>query len=107
MPRLPPCRVLPAVALGFLLGACGSRYSAPIADLDETPRFIDSGRTHRVNDGETLYVVAWIYELDVAALARANNLRESDALAPGQILSVDLRGAPATARSAPAGNATV
>jgi lipoprotein NlpD len=107
MSTLSTSRVLLVISLGLVLGACGSRYSAPVADLDETPRFIDSGRTHRVNDGETLYVVAWIYELDVAALARANNLRESDTLAAGQILSVDLRGAPATARAAPTGNATV
>jgi lipoprotein NlpD len=90
--------------VGVLLSACTSRYPAPVADLDATPRFIDSGRTHRVNEGETLVVVAWIYELDAAALARANNLRVSDPLTPGQILSVDLRGQPAPAR--PAGNGT-
>lgn len=101
MPRLP----LVLILLAVLLSACTSRYSAPVADLDETPRFVDSGRTHRVNDGETLYVVAWVYELDVAALARANNLRATDPLTPGQILSVDLRGVPTTARTAP-GTAT-
>ncbi len=99
----------------LLLTACSSRYAAPVDDLDETPRFIDSGRTHRVNDGETLYVVAWMYDLDVNALARANNLREPYAITPGQILSVDLRGAPArtttvgtvgTARTTPAAVAT-
>jgi lipoprotein NlpD len=84
-------------ALGFALvlalGACSSRYAAPVDDLDETPRFVDAGRTHRVNDGETLYVVAWMYDLDVNALARANNLREPYTISPGQILSVDLRSA--------------
>jgi lipoprotein NlpD len=106
MPRLPLATIL-FLSLGLLLGACTSRFPAPVADLDATPRFIDSGRTHRVNEGETLVVVAWIYELDVAALARVNNLRVTDTLTPGQILSVDLRGQPvAAARAAPAGAVT-
>ncbi len=98
--RRPMSRLLPTLLCLLLLSvlsACTSRYAAPVDDLDETPRFVDSGRTHRVNDGETLFVVAWIYELDLTALARANNLRESDSITPGQILSVDLRGTPARA----------
>lgn len=105
MPRIPLARILLVIAC-LLLSACGSRYPAPVADLDETPRFIDSGRTHRVNAGETLVVVAWIYELDVAALARANNLSVSSALTPGQTLSVDLRGQPVASRPAAVGTAT-
>lgn len=106
MSRLPPARFL-FLFLGVLLSACTSRFPAPVADVDATPRFIDSGRTHRVNEGESLVVVAWIYELDVAALARANNLRATDALTPGQILSVDLRSQPgAAARPAAAGTVT-
>lgn len=95
MPRLFAASFLFFVVL---LSGCSSRYSAPVDDLDETPRFVDSGRTHRVNDGETLYVVAWMYDLDFAALARANSLREPYSITPGQILSVDLRGAPQTPR---------
>src|SRR5687767_5085691 len=108
MPRLLPSRVLVVISAAsiVLLGACASRYAAPVANLDETPRFIDSGRTHRVNAGETLFVVAWIYELDAAALARANNLRETDALTPGQLLRVDLRDAPVSIRPAVAGAVT-
>jgi len=79
----------------LLLISCSSRYQAPIDDLDETPRFVDSGRTHLVNGGETLYVIAWMYDLDFAALARANNLREPYLVTPGQILNVDLRDQPA------------
>ena len=105
MSRLLLSRFL-CVFLGVLLCACTSRFPAPVADVDATPRFIDSGRTHRVNAGETLVVVAWIYELDVAALARVNNLRVSDALTPGQILSVDLRGQPVSARAANTGAVT-
>ncbi|MEY4641060.1 MAG: hypothetical protein RLZZ227_1054 [Pseudomonadota bacterium] len=95
----------------LLLGACTSRYAAPVDDLDETPRFVDDGRTHLVNDGETLYVVAWMYDLDFAALARHNNLREPYTVEPGQLLRVDVRNGAASiaARSAqvtPVGTAT-
>jgi lipoprotein NlpD len=96
MPRFLPAALL----LSLVLSACSSRYQAPV---DEMGRFLDEGRTHRVNGGETLYAVAWMYDLDPGALARANNLREPYSIAPGQILSVDLRGAAA----APAANTAV
>lgn len=102
-----------AVTALLVLSACASRYSAPVADIDPNPRYVDSGRTHRVNGGETLYVVAWMYDLDVNALARANNLREPYNIQPGQMLTVDLRGTPggsaAATSTAPAsvGTATV
>lgn len=112
MPRLPSFSASFAIVALLVLSACASRYSAPVADIDSQPRYIDSGRTHRVNGGETLYVVAWMYDLDVNALARANNLREPYNIQPGQVLSVDLRGTPgagatASARPAAVGNATV
>src|SRR5690606_24241219 len=79
-----------------------SRYSAPVADIDPNPRYVDSGRMHRVNGGETLYVVAWMYDLDVNALARANNLREPYNIQPGQMLTVALRGTPGAGATASA-----
>ncbi|MES2623928.1 MAG: peptidoglycan DD-metalloendopeptidase family protein [Pseudomonadota bacterium] len=83
-----------------LLGACSSPYQAPVNDIDGTPRFLDSGKTHLVNDGETLYVIAWMYDVDVNALARTNNLREPYSVSPGQVLSVDLRGQTTTTSTA-------
>lgn len=81
----------------LLLAACGSSQRAPVADAAGGPRYLDSGRVHRVNAGETLYVIAWMYDLDPVALARVNNLREPYALNTGQYLSVDLRGTGSTA----------
>ena len=95
----------------LLLSACGSSYQAPVGDAGDSPRYLDSGRTHLVNDGETLYVIAWMYDLDPTALARANNLNESSAVTPGQVLSVDLRNQPviaaATSPQAPSSSAVV
>jgi lipoprotein NlpD len=117
MPRFPSFSALIVLTALLVLGACASRYSAPVADIDpNNPRYVNSGRTHRVNGGETLYVVAWMYDLDVNALARVNNLREPYNIEPGQRLLVDLRGVPgaagsgtavATTPAAPVGSATV
>lgn len=76
----------------LVLAACGSSPRAPVGEIAGAPRFLDEGRIHRVNAGETLYAVAWMYDLDFAALARANNLPEPYQLTPGQTLRVDLRG---------------
>jgi len=75
----------------MLLGGCGSAYRAPVDELGGSQRFLDAGRTHRVNTGETLYAIAWMYDLDFSVLARANNLNEPYALAPGTLLEIDLR----------------
>jgi lipoprotein NlpD len=79
------------VFVSLALAACGSRYQAPVDQAGE-PMYLNSGRQHLINAGETLYAVAWMYDLDFAALAQANNLSEPYALTPGQTLTVDLRG---------------
>ena len=83
--------------LAVLLSACGSSRPAPVVEIGQEPRFLDTGRMHRVNDGETLYAVAWMYDLDFVDLARVNNLREPYALATGQMLRVDVRSTPQVA----------
>lgn len=84
-------------ALGIMallaLASCGSAYRAPVNVAGGAPLFLDAGRSHRVNDGETLYAVAWMYDLDPVALARANNLQEPYNISVGQSLTVDLRSA--------------
>lgn len=74
----------------LMLAGCFSAYQAPVDDIDE-PRFLDSDRIHRVNEGETLYSVAWIYDLDFMHIARVNNLFSPYTIFPGQILNVDPR----------------
>ncbi|MFZ9585312.1 MAG: LysM peptidoglycan-binding domain-containing protein, partial [Pseudohongiellaceae bacterium] len=94
---------LARLVLLLALVGCGSRYQAPVDQAGET-LFLNAGRRHLVNEGESLYAVAWIYDLDFAALARANNLREPYLLTPGQYLDVDLRaeGGTVARSSAPA-----
>lgn len=77
----------------LLLSACGSPYRAPVDTASGGEIYLDDGRTHRVNEGETLYAVAWMYDLDPVALARANSLQEPYVISRGQVLSIDLRAA--------------
>ena len=81
------------ITLLVVLTACSSAYQSPVAEIDE-PRFLDSDRIHRVNAGETLYAVAWIYDLDFMQIARANGLSSPYTIFPGQILNVDPRANP-------------
>ncbi len=85
-PHLP---ILTIIALLLMIG-CSSPYQSPVAEIDE-PRFLDSDRIHRVNSGETLYAIAWIYDLDFLHIARVNNLTSPYTIFPGQILNVDPR----------------
>ena len=78
----------------LLLAGCMSAYQSPVDDIDD-PRFLDTGRIHRVNEGETLYAVAWIYDLDFMHIARVNRLSSPYTIFPGQILNVDPRAVPA------------
>ena len=44
---------------------------------------------HQVEPGETLYSIAWRYDLDFRKLARANGIREPFVISRGQLLSLD------------------
>ncbi len=96
-------RIAPIVLLGLVIAltGCFSAYQSPVAEIDE-PRFLGSDRIHRVNAGETLYAVAWIYDLDFMHIARANGLSSPYTIIPGQILNVDPRARP-LATTTPAG----
>lgn len=79
-----------AAGLLVMLAACQSGAPAPIVDRDSPPsRKIDH---HYVSSDETLFDIAWRYELDMDTLAEVNNLPAPYHLKPGQRLNLDLRG---------------
>lgn len=82
-----------------LLAACGVAYRAPVSDVTGGPRYVTDGRMHRVNQGETLYSIAWMYDLDYLLLAQVNDISSPYIIKTGQMLRVDLRGE--TLRSRP------
>ena len=62
-------------------------YNAPIVDLDQPPsRLI---KTHFVEEGETLYSIAWRYDFNTNELARINGLSQPYRVVKGQVLNLD------------------
>lgn len=75
-----------------LLAACQAPPPAPVVDRPPPPS--PKIRHHVVAPGETLYAIAWRYEIDFRDLARANGLAPPYRLHPGQRLTLDLSRAP-------------
>jgi len=67
-----------------------SNYSAPIISREQPP----STRItkHQVAPGDTLYSIAWRYDLDVRRLARANGISQPYTILKGQVLSLNTKG---------------
>ena len=75
-----------------------SNYSAPIVSREQPP----STRItkHQVAPGDTLYSIAWRYDLDVRLLARANGLSQPYPIRKGQVLSLNTKGVKLSSRPA-------
>lgn len=86
--------VLTTRAIVILIGivvisACGqNHYRAPVTDMIQPPSRKVS--THIVASGETLYSIAWRYDLDYASLARVNNIGPGYRIYPGQVLNLNV-----------------
>ena len=72
----------------ILVTGCSSNNSAPVSSRSAPP----SNRilVHQVESGETLYSIAWRYDLDFRKLARANGIREPFVISRGQLVSLDI-----------------
>ena len=75
----------PTFFLTILLVGCVSQ-KAPVSSLKIPP--IASVKTHVVQQGETLYSIAWRYDLDVAYIARINKLGTNSQIRAGQSLRI-------------------
>lgn len=73
--------------IGLLTSQLSLSYNAPIVDLEQPPT--QSIKTHLVEQGETLYSIAWRYDLNVTQLANINGLSTSYRLRRGQLLNID------------------
>lgn len=83
----------------FLLSvvSCSSN-PATVSDRSQPPSIRITN--HKVDVGETLYSIAWRYDLNVKDLANANRLGPSDIINPGQILTLVVSGGkPSAGRS--------
>ncbi|WP_245929346.1 peptidoglycan DD-metalloendopeptidase family protein [Agarilytica rhodophyticola] len=77
--------VLNILITTFILGACGqtSHYAA-VKESRQPPS--QKVNTHIVAKGETLYSIAWRYNLDYKQLAKANGIPSNYRIYPGQRL---------------------
>lgn len=72
------------ITLSLVAGCANQRPYAPMSDAEQPPsRRLNH---HIVAKGETLYSIAWRYDLNYKALARANNINASFSIYPGQRL---------------------
>ena len=69
----------------MILYGC-AQQSAPVVSLDIPPP--EMIINHEVQEGETLYSIAWRYDLNVSRLAKNNRLSASTNIYPGQILNI-------------------
>jgi len=87
--RLASSKLLPILMILVITG-CSSytnNHPAPVSSRAQPP----SKRimVHQVERGETLYSIAWRYDLDFRKLARANGIRAPFTISRGQLLSLD------------------
>ena len=85
----------------LVLSACSSPSSKAVI-TDATPIPSHRINTHIVTRGETLYAIAWRYDLDYRDLARANGLGSSFRIVPGQALMLTRESTQGSDYSAPA-----
>ena len=83
----PVITIASVVLLLSLISGC-SNSPAHVSDRGQPPSI--KIKSHRVDVGETLYSIAWRYDLNVRELARANSLMAPYTINPGQKLSLVL-----------------
>lgn len=76
------------ISLLLLSGGCARHSPAPISSRPAPPQ--DLINYHQVSSGETLYSIAWRYELDYQQLAKANGIAAPYTIYSGQRLNLDL-----------------
>ena len=80
------------IALLLSLGGCSSAGPVPVVERAQPPS--EKINHHWVSSGETLYAIAWRYNMDPAMLARANGISAPYRIQSGQKLSLDLSHTP-------------
>ena len=79
---------LVVVMAAFILSACAVHSRAPVADRSAAPPAAKPN-TYTVKRGDSLYAIAWRYQLDYRDLAATNHIRDPYTIYPGDVL--DLR----------------
>jgi lipoprotein NlpD len=77
------------ILVSCLVASCSSPpHKAPVTDVGQPPAI--QLKEHVVAAGETLFSIAWRYDLDHRELARANGIGRDYVIYPGQRLNLDM-----------------
>lgn len=76
-----------SITLVFLVSACSSP-PASVVDRDQPPS--RKLQEHLVGPGETLYSIAWRYDVEHRRLAQRNGIKPPFTIYPGQVLKLDV-----------------
>lgn len=80
-------RLLSVLLILCLVGCCSTEHTwAPVVNAWQDPCAMKS--RYRVQKDDTLYSIAWAFDLDYRDLARANHLTKPYHLKPGQTLTM-------------------
>lgn len=80
------------IVVGAAMGCSQTPPRAPIVDAKPIPSY--RLQHHDVAPGETLYSIAWRYDLDYRALAAGNGIDPARGLRPGQRLRLEVAAVP-------------
>lgn len=88
-------KIFSLLLLSYLLSGCSHNpVSVQVKDLRPPPQVVTG--LHRVQKGETLYAIAWLYGRDFRELAASNGITSPYLIYPGQ--QIDLSGPPVKIR---------
>lgn len=65
------------------LYACGTSVHAPVKELRQPPL---TAKTYTIQKGDTLFAIAWRFDLDYRLLAKANNIPRPYVIQPGDTI---------------------
>ena len=82
--KIRPCLFIICIVLCALYGCSHSSTAAPVESFAPPPS--TKVRVHRVQPGDTLYSIAWRYNLEYRKLAQANGIGDTYRIYPGQQL---------------------
>ena len=94
-----------AVVLLLLLSLAACNVQPPVSVDNRRPPPSKKINYHYVAKGDTLYSIAWRYELNYHDMARANGLNSSYTIYPGQKLTLDTSYRPPTPKRSSNNNA--
>lgn len=77
-----PMRLCFLLGVLLLSGCFGGGHFAPV--IERKQRLEGVPKTHSVNRGDTLYSIAWLYNLDFRGLAATNQINPPFTIYPGQ-----------------------